>query len=657
MNSTDSRKKSMEKLNPNQQKAVVTTEGRVLILAGAGSGKTRVLVHRISHLIETCKVPPTAILGMTFTNKAAEEMRERVAHLIGKKRAADVTLSTFHSFCMQVLRKEIHRLGFTSKFSLYDEKDMRRLITLIVEDVFGQEQELEPIVTSLMSAKAKGERPEGKLGDVYDKLLIGMRAYNAVDFDSLLSLTVHLFKEFPDVLASYQDRFRYIMIDEYQDTNPIQYQLASLLSDKYQNLCVVGDDDQSIYAWRGAEIQHILDFPAQHTIKLEQNYRSTSHILQAANAVIRNNLVRHEKTLKAAKESGETLEIFNAPTDQDEVDAVIDRILRLKEEKQLRWKDMAVLYRSNQLSRPFELKLMNTSWRKEGRFIRGIPYQVFGGMDFFERSEVKDLMSYLRILSNENDLEALLRIVNYPRRGISSQTLDQLTSFHREENIPLLLLMRGIAQRDAPYLNFMETLSVQAIKGISSFVSLYEKAKDRFASSSLGEALRWLVETIDYKKAIFDEVKSEKARAFKLENVEECIRALEHYETQETEPSLEDFVSGALLNNRKGKKREELAADKLNLMTFHSAKGLEFPAVFLIGIEDHLIPHVKSQTEEGIEEERRLLYVALTRAMHYLTLSMARKRLRHGKMEATNPSRFLFEIPKDILRVSSWKGF
>jgi len=642
------------KLNPNQEKAVVTTEGHVLILAGAGSGKTRVLVHRISHLIKKRNVPPTAILGMTFTNKAAEEMRERVASLIGKEKAQQVTLSTFHSFCMKILRKEIHRLGFTSKFSLYDERDMNRLVTLVVEDLFG-EQELEPIVHSIMSAKGKGKKPEGKLGEVYDKVHIAMRAHNAVDFDSLLSLTVQLFKEFPEVLQAYQDRFRYIMIDEYQDTNPIQYELASLLAEKYKNLCVVGDDDQSIYAWRGAEIQHILEFPADETIKLEQNYRSTSHILKAANAVIRNNVVRHDKTLKAAKGSGDTIEIFHAPSDQDEVDAVIERILHLREEKKLRWKDMAILYRSNQLSRAFELKLMNTPWKKDGNFVRGIPYQVFGGMDFFQRSEVKDLMSYMRILTNDRDQEALLRIINYPRRGISSQTLDKLTMFNRQNQVSLLQVMKGIANREHSYLNLMEELTVHGIKGINSFIALYQNAQERFATSSLSEALSWLVETIDYKKAIFDEVKSEKAREFKWENVQECIRALNHYQNQEETPSLEDFVSGALLDNRKDKRKNELAADKLNLMTFHSAKGLEFPAVFLVGIEDNLIPHVKSQTEQGIEEERRLLYVALTRAMQYLSLSMARKRLRHGKLETTNPSRFLFEIPKDILRVSSWK--
>lgn len=645
----------MAKLNLNQQSAVEATEGRVLILAGAGSGKTRVLVHRISYLIEKQNIAPTSILGLTFTNKAAEEMRDRVAKLIGQKRAKPITLSTFHSFCMKILRKEIHRLGFTSNFSLYDEREMKRLIVQASEE-FLESENLDPIIYSILDAKGKGKKPEGKLGEIYDKVLVAMRAFNAVDFDSLLALTVQLFKEFPNVLETYQNQFQYIMIDEYQDTNQIQYELASLLSNKWGNLCVVGDDDQSIYAWRGAEIEHILNFPADVTIKLEQNYRSTSYILQAANSIIQNNSLRHDKLLKAQKKSGETIEIFHAPSDQDEVNAVIARILYLREKKGLQWKDMAILYRSNQLSRLFELTLMNTPWKNGDRFVRGIPYQVFGGMDFFQRSEVKDLMAYLRILVNPHDQEALLRIVNYPRRSISNQTLDKLTSFNRSKNIPLFEVLEGIAAHAPPYHNLMEEITLQGIKGISTFITLYRNSKKKFDSSPFNEALQWLIETIDYKKAIFDEVKSEKAREIKWENVQECIRALHDYEALDEEPkTLEDFVSKALLDHCSNRYQNRLVSDRLNLMTFHSAKGLEFRAVFLIGIEDHLIPHAKSQTKLGIEEERRLLYVALTRAEEHLCLSMARNRLFRGKLEPSTPSRFLFEIPKEILRVSSWK--
>lgn len=649
-------------LNSNQQKAVTTTDGRVLILAGAGSGKTRVLVHRIAHLIRDKGVAPSSILGLTFTNKAAAEMRERVASLIPKQHAKEVFLLTFHSFCMKILRKDIHRLGFTQKFTLYDEKDMRRLILRVASELYeGEELSLEPIIVAIAYLKSKGlksndlpktsdPKQDAFIKEVYDALRIAMRAYNALDFDSLLTLTVELFETFPEVLEKYQDQFRYIMIDEYQDTNPIQYRLASLLSEKYGNLCVVGDDDQSIYAWRGAEIEHILSFPAETTIKLEQNYRSTSHILNAANAVIRNNVHRHDKILQANAGAGETLEIFNAPTEQEEVDAVIERLLKFKEKKKYRWKDMAILYRSNNLSRPFELSLMQTPWKSDEGWKRGIPYQVFGGMDFFERSEIKDLMAYLRIVSNPKDQEALLRIVNYPRRGISDKTLDTITQFNRRERLPLLSVMHNIQQGKHPELS----LTPRGISGIEAFIHLYDHMTQKFESTTPSEGLKWLIETINYKDAIFGEVKSDKMRELKWENVQACISALQTYEKGE-DPSLHDFLSSTQLDNNKQFQKDRFGEDKLNLMTFHSAKGLEFPAVFLVGLEDHLIPHLKSQTKEGIEEERRLLYVAITRAMETLCLSMSRKRPHHGKIVSCNPSRFLFEIPKDILKITSWK--
>ncbi|QVL55332.1 MAG: UvrD-helicase domain-containing protein [Simkaniaceae bacterium] len=652
----------MSKLNPNQQKAVTATEGHVLILAGAGSGKTRVLVHRIAHLIRDKKVSPTAILGLTFTNKAAEEMRERVAKLVSIEEAQQVSLSTFHSFCMKILRKEIHRLGFTQKFSLYDEKDMRRLIMQVAEDLFdGEELSLEPIIAAISYIKGKGLAPEdfpktsdpkqdAFIKEVYESLRVAMRAYNALDFDSLLTLTVELFESFPEILEKYQDRFRYIMIDEYQDTNPIQYRLASLLSKKYRNLCVVGDDDQSIYAWRGAEIEHILSFPAETTIKLEQNYRSTSRILQAANAVIKNNVHRHEKILQTNAKEGETLEIFNAPSEQEEVESVIQRILQFREEKNYRWKDIAILYRSNNLARSFELSLMQTVWRSEGQWVRGIPYQVFGGMGFFERGEVKDLMAYLRIISNPKDQEALLRIINYPRRGISDKTLDTITQLNRRKRLPLLAVMKKITQGDYPELS----LTSRGAQGIANFLILYQEMTEKFQSLSLSQGLKWLLEKIDYKTALTKEFKTDTVQEAKWENIQAFISAMQTYEKEE-ESSLHDFLSSSLLNNHKDRKKDLFGNDTLSLMTFHSAKGLEFPAVFLVGLEDHLIPHLKSQTKEGIEEERRLLYVAITRAMEALCLSMSRTRTTHGKVVSCNPSRFLFEIPKEILKVTSWK--
>lgn len=632
------------KLNDPQQKAVETVKGRVLVLAGAGSGKTRVIVHRIARLIEL-GVSPQSILGLTFTNKAAEEMRHRVEALIGKERGKQVTLSTFHSFCMRVLRKEIDRLGYTKEFSLYDERDMQRLIKQLARDMLGHEGELPslaPTRAALAQVANEGlEEAETSWHDSFSKdlylrLNASLRAYNAVSFDSLILLTIQLFEEHPDVLEKYQDRFQYLMIDEYQDTNPTQFKLAELLAAKYQNLCVVGDDDQSIYGWRGAEVKNILNFKADHTIKLEQNYRSTSAILEAANAVIRNNKNRHDKSLWSASKISDPIEIFHAPTDAEEATAVVNRLIRLKQEG-LKWSDMAILYRSNALSRQFEMALMQASWQGDkGQWLRGIPYEVFGGLEFSERSEIKDLLAYLRVIANPLDQEALLRIINVPRRGISDAHLDQITQANRSQNIPL-----------------WHVLKKDDKKAVRTFVDLIEEAMLRFREPPFHEALTWLIEKINYKKAIEEEVKSEKMRQFKWENVQECVNAL----AQAQEETLQDFIANTSLNRQlitDGKKNH---GDKVHLMTLHSAKGLEFPACFLIGLEDGIVPHEKSMAQTGLEEERRLFYVGITRAQKHLTMSMARARMRMGKTYPTNPSRFLHEIPKALFKVVDHKIF
>jgi DNA helicase II / ATP-dependent DNA helicase PcrA len=649
-------------LNAQQQKAVRAVKGRVLILAGAGSGKTTVLAHRTAHLIEDVAVSPSSILGLTFTNKAAEEMRQRVASLVGLKRAKQVTLSTFHSFCMQVLRREIHHLGYTHQFSLYDERDVKRLVTNLARHLLEHEGELpsmEQTLEKIASARQQGtfhKVEEGAswhdafTGELLERLQTCMRAYNAVDFDTLLSLTVQLFKEFPEVLNSYQTRFLYIMIDEYQDTNPVQLQLASLLSERHHNLCVVGDDDQSIYGWRGAEIRHILDFEATTLVKLEQNYRSTPIILEASHGVISHNKERHSKQLWSHQERGEKLSLFHAPTELEEAEAVIARAIWLHRHKKLPWREMAILYRSNVLVRPFEEALIRAVWEEEGRWRRGIPYHIFGGTEIYERSEIKDIMAYLRLIANPLDEEALLRIVNVPRRGISDQTLDRLTQMNRTENLPLWELLKR-ASLSSSFLD----LSTRALKGIREFVTIIEEGVSRFQRGSLGEAFSWLLDEINYKKAIQEEVKSEKMRAFKWENVTYCLDLLVHYAEEAESPSLHDFLATTLLDREKFTKGKKENEDHIHLMTFHSAKGLEFTACFLVGIEGHLIPHEKSLQEGGIEEERRLMYVAMTRAKRYLTLSMALQRKRMGKEAASHPSPFLFEIPKELLNVTSWK--
>lgn len=632
------------KLNEPQEQAVRTVKGRVLVLAGAGSGKTRVIVHRIAHLIQQGH-PPQSILGLTFTNKAAEEMRHRLELLIGKELSKQVTLSTFHSFCMQILRKEIERLGYTREFSLYDERDIQRLIQQLTRELLGHEGELPslaPTRAALAVAANQGlSAEEGTWHDTFSKDLYlrlnsSLRAYNAVSFDSLISLTIQLFEQHPDVLERYQNRYQFTMIDEYQDTNPAQFRLAELLAGKGQNLCVVGDDDQSIYGWRGADVKNILNFKADHTIKLEQNYRSTSSILEAANAVIRNNKNRYHKSLWSASQHADPIEVFNAPTDAEEATSVVNRLLRLKE-KGLNWRDMAILYRSNALSRQFEVALMQASWQSnEGKWLRGIPYEVFGGLEFSERSEIKDLLAYLRAIANPLDQEALLRIINVPRRGISDSFLDQLTQANRSQNVPL-----------------WNILEKEEKKSVKAFVDLMKEAALRFKTPPFGEALSWLIEKINYKKAIQEEVKSEKMREFKWENVQECVNAL----AEAKEETLQDFVANTSLNRQTMQTHKKNQDDKVHLMTFHSAKGLEFPACFLVGLEDGILPHEKSMMQTGLEEERRLFYVGITRAQKHLTLSMSRARMRMGKTNPTTPSRFLYEIPKNLYTITDHKLF
>ncbi len=635
-------------LNEEQKRAVETTEGRVLILAGAGSGKTRVIIHRIAYLIQNKKVDPSAILGLTFTNKAAREIRERVQKMLGKSASRAITLCTFHSFCLKLLRREISRLGFTTEFSLYDERDTRRMLKQIAEeDLDGEVTGIDEMAANISLARNRGKAPDDKV----EKALLGrlkasMRAYNAVDFDGLLTLTVELLEGHPDILKECQNRYRYIMIDEYQDTNKVQYELAHLLSKEHNNLCVVGDDDQSIYGWRGAEIKNILDFESATIIKLQQNYRSLPAILHAANHLIRNNSQRHDKSLFSASQDSEPITLFHAPTEADEAATVVQRMVYLKELYHLKWRDFAILYRSNILSRPFEIALLQGMWQKEGSWVRGIPYEIFGGTELFARSEIKDLMAYLRLIANPRDEEALLRIINVPRRGISDKTLEVITSETRPKKLPLWDYIKALD--DHPI------LTTRAVESLKRFSSQIEKAREAFETKSLKVALEEFLDTIHYKKAIEEEVKSEKARAFKWENVQACLISLENYEEEmKEEASLQDFITTSLLDTSHFRSKEE-REDRVSVMTFHSAKGLEFEACFLVGLEDKIMPHEKSLAENRLEEERRLMYVAITRARRFLTLSMSRTRKRYGKEEPCSPSRFILELPKEQLRLLNW---
>jgi superfamily I DNA/RNA helicase len=637
-------------LNNEQQKAIETTDGLVLVLAGAGSGKTSVITHRIAYLIQKKQVSPSSILGLTFTNKAAQEMQKRVASMIDPKIAKQVTLSTFHSFCMQVLRKDIDKLGYTKNFSLYDERDIKRILNQLAREELlcdGDLPSLEPTLAIISQAKNKAQPPEGLDADplsksLYTQLQTTMRGFNAVDFDSLLFLTLRLFEEHPQVLAKYQARFQYIMIDEYQDTNLVQYRLSKLLSGTHRNLCVVGDDDQAIYGWRGADIKNILQFEANTVIKLQQNYRSTPTILNAANHVIRNNSTRHAKELWSAQAPGRPIEIFHAPTEEEEAKAVVDRMLSYHQNENIPWNEMAILYRSNLLSRPFEMALMHATWNKDGAWRRGIPYQIFGGTEFAERREVKDLAAYLRVIINPQDQEAILRIINVPRRGISDLSLDKLTQKNRLEKLPLWTVLENATSESG--------LSDRALSGIKQFLKLIEQAKEKFSTQSLKESLQWLVDTLNYRNTIDEEVKSDKARNFKWSNVETLIQSTEEH------TEIQEFLSTLSLDeNAFAYKDKSASSQKANLMTFHSAKGLEFTLCFLVGLEDQIMPHERSLLENGLEEERRLMYVAMTRAKKHLVISMARARKRFGKDISTTPSRFLLEIPKELIQVRSFK--
>lgn len=684
----------LQNLNPPQRKAVETTDGLLLILAGAGTGKTSVLTRRIAYILLQGKAQGGEILAMTFTNKAAEEMKERLFALIGSQ-ARHVTLTTFHSFCLQVLKREIEHLGYTRNFTLYSEQECKRVIQGIAKDLLQHEGDLPSLQGTMQWIAEQSSKGFSKIEEIEDlppppelppnfpqgiapdsgpdsgpgsgktkqnpawygtfcKELLSryellMRAHNAVNFDLLLQLTHKLFETFPAILQKYQKLYRYILIDEYQDTNPIQSKIASLLSGMHNNLCVVGDDDQSIYSWRGARVQEILEFPAHTQIKLEQNYRSQSNILLAANSVITKNKLRKDKTLWSHRKSDHLIEVFHAPTEKQEAESVAKRIVHCKMKHNIPWNEIAVLYRSNALAIAIEEALLEAVWNEGSSWKRGVPHEVIGGLEYTERAEIKDVLSFLRVICNPLDEQALLRIINVPRRGISDQALDKLTQLSRTEAIPLWHLCTHIDRHS-------DLLSSKALSGIKSFVSSIEEVRSELKTIPASIATKNFLEKIQYKKAISEEVKSDRMRQFKWENVERLITALGAFEADETiakeEKNLIDFLRRYQINDV----LDSAAAghDRVQLMTLHSAKGLEFTACFIVGVEDHLLPHEKSTKPEQIEEERRLFYVGLTRAKEFLTLSMSQSRKRMGQQTLSRPSRFLYEIPGELLKASLW---
>lgn len=633
-------------LNDMQQLAVYHTEGPLLILAGAGSGKTRVLTHRIAYLIEEKQVAPYNIMAITFTNKAAGEMRDRVNKIVGFG-AKQVWVSTFHSACVKILRRYIDRIGYSNDFTIYDTDDQKRLLKDVIKNlnldskiykenaVLGKISDFKNklITVSEVSQMAKTDFKQLNLARIYDNYQQALQKNNAMDFDDLIMKTVELFKQCPEVLESYQERLKYIMVDEYQDTNAAQFAFIRLLASKYQNLCVVGDDDQSIYKFRGADISNILQFEKYFTnakvVKLEQNYRSTKNILDAANAVIRNNYGRKDKTLWSDNEQGEKIELYQAEDGYAEADMVASNIKELVDYGKADYNDFAILYRTNAQSRTLEEKLM----------LKNIPYKIIGGQNFYQRKEIKDILSYLRIISNATDDIAVERIINVPKRGIGATSINKVKDFAATYGMNLYDALLEV--ENIPELG-------RAAGKINKFTELIENFKDDQDEKSLKELVDDVLAETGYVAELVAE-NTDEANG-RIENIDELISKVSEYEENTEAPTLSGFLEEVALVADIDNLDED--SSYVVLMTVHSAKGLEFPNVFMCGMEDGLFPgymSIMADDQEELEEERRLCYVAITRAMKHLTISYAKKRMMRGETQYNIISRFIKEIPPIIV--------
>lgn len=644
-----------DKLNEPQREAVYHTDGPLLILAGAGSGKTRVLTHRIAYLIGERGVNPWNILAITFTNKAAEEMRQRVDNLVGFG-AESVWVSTFHSACVRILRRFIDRLGYENHFTIYDTDDQKTLIKEVCRkvDVDTKVFKERSLLSAISSAKnemilpdefelnAGGDFAKMKIAKVYREYEAQMRANNALDFDDLLVKTVQLLQTQPDVLESYQERFRYIMVDEYQDTNTVQFQLVSLLAGKYKNLCVVGDDDQSIYKFRGANIRNILDFehefPDAKVIKLEQNYRSTGNILNAANSVIANNRGRKEKSLWTENGEGELIRLRQFDTAFDEADFIGEDIKNAVRQGGS-YNDSAVLYRTNAQSRLLEEKFIAMN----------IPYKIVGGVNFYARREIKDLLAYLKTIDNGRDDVAVRRIINVPKRGIGLTTINRIQESATE---------RGIGFYEALLAPGLIAGVGRSATKLDSFAALIEYFKTLAEEMNITDLLQEVIEKTGYVESLENEDKEE-AKTRK-ENIDELISKAATYEESCQDKDEKATLSGFLEEVALVADIDSLDEDQeyVVLMTLHSAKGLEFPRVYLAGMEDGLFPgymSINAGDREELEEERRLCYVGITRAEQELTLTSARRRMVHGETQYNPMSRFVKEIPRELLDTGNKK--
>jgi DNA helicase-2/ATP-dependent DNA helicase PcrA len=639
--------KEMARLNPTQREAVMHTEGPLLILAGAGSGKTRVITMRTAYLIHT-GVRAGSVLAVTFTNKAATEMKGRVKTLVKGENGTPV-ISTFHSFCLRILRREIELLGYRKDFTIYDTSEQVSLLRNIISDIkfcdktFRAESIMERISRDKNNFTPDGigitsDDPIEEISFMlYPRYREALKSLNALDFDDLLLLTLRLFREHPAVLEKYGEKFRYLMVDEYQDTNRVQYEFLRLLAGERKNICVVGDDDQSIYGWRGADLGNILDFekdfPGTVTIRLEQNYRSFGHILDAANGVIRNNRRRMEKSLWTERGSGPRVNIFKAADTEAEAEWVADKIAMIKFERNIPYEDFAVIYRANIFSRPFEAALRR----------HRIPYSVVGGTSYFEHKEIKDLAAYLKVIANPSDDLSLLRASGAPKRGLGASALTSIAEFARSKSLGLLDAFKIASE--VPGLGQKVAASATALS------ELLVRYRDLFMKGGgMGETLRDLIGEINYRDYISGIYKTPEAAFKRLENLDGFVDSLTHYESTEESPSLHGFLETMALTDLI-KETEEKVGRGVTLISFHSAKGLEFPVVFIAGVEEDILPHKKSaDKDEEVEEERRLFYVGITRAMNELFITHTDHRLKYSKVKTSVSSRFLMELPEEAIK-------
>ena len=630
-------------LNDKQKEAVLSTEGPCLVIAGAGSGKTKVLTHKIAYLMQEKNVKPWSILAITFTNKAANEMKERVENLIGDV-AKDMWIGTFHSICVRILRRYIDRIGFTSSFIIFDSSDQRTLVKQCLKQLNVDDKMLNDraVLSEISNAKNEMLEPDAyklrtnneirketiaKIYELYQKRL---RENNAIDFDDIINYTIRILSENPDVLEYYSNKFEYVLVDEYQDTNKAQFTLVSILAARHGNITVVGDNDQGIYSFRGADITNILnfekDFPGTKIIKLEQNYRCTQNILDAANAVIKNNETKYEKKLWTENGKGGMITVFRGNDEYDEANFVVENINRLRREEYMTYNDFAVLYRMNSQSRSIEDIL-----RREN-----VPYKIIGGLKFYERKEIKDTIAYLRLIQNPSDNLSLTRIINEPKRGIGKTSLDNVQQIAVQSETSMYDVIK---RADEFGLN-------RVFVNSREFVSQIEELRSKNDNIKISDLIKETLNKTGYTKALEDEDTTEAET--RLENIEEFLTVAMEFEEQMAENSLEEFLEGITLSSDLDNADDQ--EDSVTLMTLHSAKGLEFPVVFLVGMEEGIFPGYKSIGEpKELEEERRLCYVGITRAKQNLFISCARQRTIFGSTSCNQVSRFVKEIPKELM--------